>query len=56
MSTQGQCYSCGETGHIKRDCPKYQGDRQGERRDQSNVKCYNCGGFGHMSRQCNNQR
>lgn len=44
------CYECGESGHMKRNCPKL-GDR-----NQSGIKCYNCQGFGHFARDCQNER
>jgi hypothetical protein len=35
---QGACFSCGEKGHMKRDCPKN--------------TCFACGGTGHTKADC----
>ncbi|KAK3024441.1 hypothetical protein RJ639_042973 [Escallonia herrerae] len=51
-----ECYSCGESGHISRDC-EMRGNNGGVRgggfggvgRDGA---CYNCGGLGHLARDC----
>jgi cellular nucleic acid-binding protein len=40
----GGCHKCGETGHIKRDCPQGGG---GDDR-----ACYGCGVVGHTKREC----
>ncbi|KAG5554578.1 hypothetical protein RHGRI_012218 [Rhododendron griersonianum] len=37
-----QCFSCGSTNHLKRDCPSA----------LKSIKCYTCGEFGHMAAQC----
>ncbi|URD72957.1 Ribonuclease B OB domain [Musa troglodytarum] len=39
----GACYTCGETGHLAKDC--YQGGGGGG-------ACYNCGEMGHLARDC----
>ena len=39
-----QCYNCGESGHISKDCSK-PSERKGR-------ECYNCGESGHISRDC----
>nr|GEV62812.1 zinc finger, CCHC-type, transcription elongation factor Spt5 [Tanacetum cinerariifolium] len=40
----GNCFKCGESGHMSRECP--QGGGGGSR------NCYKCGESGHMSREC----
>lgn len=58
-----QCYSCGQTDHVAKDCPKRTGaevaqqqhrqpPRQGRQGDRDHIICFNCRGRGHMSRQC----
>ncbi|ANB13408.1 Gis2p [Sugiyamaella lignohabitans] len=37
-----ECYKCGKTGHIARNC-----NSRGFRK-----QCYSCGGFGHLSKDC----
>ena len=44
----GECYRCGETGHIARMCP-VSGGSGAPRNPRA---CYNCGGVGHLSRDC----
>ena len=39
------CYTCKESGHIKRDCPKLK-----------TGKCFKCGETGHFARDCGKKR
>lgn len=43
----GNCYTCGEQGHMARFCPKSEG--MGGRGGGS---CYSCGEAGHFAREC----
>lgn len=44
------CYSCGEIGHISRNCPK-----RGTPTPKGVITCYVCGKPGHISRHCPNK-
>ncbi len=43
---QPRCYQCGVTGHLARDCCKFQKPLSG------NVCCYNCRAMGHLANNC----
>ncbi|VTJ59923.1 Hypothetical predicted protein [Marmota monax] len=54
-----KCYSCGEFGHIQKDCTKVKCYRCGETghvaincSKTSEVNCYRCGESGHLAREC----
>jgi cellular nucleic acid-binding protein len=46
MSTRA-CHICGETGHIKRDCPQNDGSTPA-----TQSTCHICGEVGHLKREC----
>lgn len=45
------CFSCGQTGHINRQCPNKNTGRQS---NASGLRCYHCQQMGHIQRDCTN--
>ena len=56
---RGECYACGEKGHLIIDCTKNSQEkkdkresRQGPKRDQQSMKCQLCDRTGHKAKDC----
>ena len=47
------CWSCGSSGHMKRDCPDKGHNREPKTSGRKGqVQCFSCQGFGHISASC----
>ncbi|TMW69639.1 hypothetical protein Poli38472_001795 [Pythium oligandrum] len=44
-----KCHNCGNTGHLRRDCPEAPSTEGGF---NSGAACFGCGKFGHLKRDC----
>mmetsp|Transcript_26924 Transcript_26924/g.45125 ORF Transcript_26924/g.45125 Transcript_26924/m.45125 type:complete len:111 (+) Transcript_26924:91-423(+) len=54
MSGQQDCYNCGQTGHISRNCTEARRPREntGPGFGPPRGSCYRCGKTGHWARDC----
>lgn len=49
-----KCHNCGNTGHLRRDCPEApaQAAAEGAFGYNQGASCFGCGKFGHLKRDC----
>ncbi|TYZ62672.1 hypothetical protein PybrP1_002851 [[Pythium] brassicae (nom. inval.)] len=46
-----KCHTCGNTGHLRRDCPEAPAQAEGAFAGNANT-CFGCGKTGHLKRDC----
>ena len=47
-----KCYSCKETGHARRNCPKAKSTSSSSNHKSRGPQCYSCKEYGHIKRYC----
>ncbi|KAL3661930.1 hypothetical protein V7S43_013222 [Phytophthora oleae] len=50
-ANQRKCHNCGQTGHLRRDCPEAS-TQEGGFGGYSGAACFGCGKVGHLKRDC----